>query len=47
MSIHFYGASADGCFSLLENIFVNIPKLAMFVLDKIQKNIFNSITSLQ
>ena len=40
----FYGETADYCFPVLENIFVNISKTVVM---KIQKNIFNSITSLQ
>ena len=34
MAIYFYRASIDGCFYILENIFLNIPKIVMFLLDK-------------
>ena len=43
MAIYFYRASLDGCLCVLENIFVNIPKIVIFLFYiKIQKDIFNN-----
>ena len=40
MTICFYRASADGCFYVIEIIFVNIPKIVTFVLRKNSEEYF-------
>ena len=44
MTIYFYRASANGCFCVLEKIFVNIPKIAKFLLYQNSEKYFYFLT---